>query len=200
MSIAGFQTWLRGMGYPAGASDGIRGKNTTEAAFAYAWDRFMEQAPKGATIDPRALALIKEFEGFRPETYRDPVGILTIGYGTTKAAGVGIDPQPGMRISEDEAEKYLMRALDKFGDQIRPLMKREPTPAQYGAMLSLAYNIGPGAFSGSTVLERFNKGDLDGAAEAFHWWKRAGGRVLKGLVRRRAAEAELFLKSESPPG
>jgi lysozyme len=60
-------------------------------------------------------------------------------------------------------------------------------------MLSLAYNIGPGAFSGSSVLKRFNQGDMQGAADAFLMWNKGGGKVLKGLTRRREAERELFL-------
>jgi lysozyme len=144
-------------------------------------------------LDPRALALIKEFEDFRAEAYKDAVGVWTIGYGTTAAAGVGINPQPGMKITKAEAEMYLNRAIDKFADQIFPLMTRTPTSAQFGAMLSLAYNIGPGAFSGSSVLKRFNQGDIQGAADAFLMWNKGGGKILKGLTRRREAERELFL-------
>lgn len=196
MSIADVQGWLVALGYNPGKIDGLMGQRTRDAMYAFAWDRLAEMGPAPAVeneIDPRAIALIKEFEGFRSEAYRDPVGIWTIGYGTTKAAGVGIDPKAGMTITEAEAEKYLRRALDKFAEQIRPHIKRPTTPAEFGAMLSLAYNIGPGAFSGSTVLERFNAGDKAGAAEAFGWWNRAGGKVLAGLVRRRKAEADLFL-------
>ena len=149
-------------------------------------------------INDAALDLIKEFEGFRAHAYVDPVGIVTIGYGTTGRAGVGIDPKLGDTITEEQAEGYLMRALEKFAAHIAPAMKREPTENQYGAMLSLAYNIGPGAFVKSSVLRRFNAGDIAGAAEAFLMWNKAGGKVLKGLVRRREAERALFLTAEKP--
>jgi len=147
-------------------------------------------------IDPRAIGLIKEFEGFRATAYLDAVGVPTIGYGTTAAAGVGITPKLGMTISEAEAEMYLTRAVEKFAARIRPALIREPTPAQFGAMVSLAYNIGPGAFKGSSVLRLFNAGDPAGAADAFRLWNKAGGRVLNGLVRRREAELALFLSDE----
>jgi len=144
-------------------------------------------------INSAALRLIKEFEGFEAEAYKDPVGIVTIGYGTTAAAGVGISPKLGDKITEAQATDYLKRAVDKFAAQILPKITRTPTGNQFGAMVSLAYNIGPGAFNKSTVLRRFNAGDTSGAADAFLMWNKAGGKVLAGLTRRRKAERELFL-------
>jgi lysozyme len=144
-------------------------------------------------INAAAIALIKEFEGFRAETYLDSAGIPTIGYGTTAAAGVGIVPKPGMRISEPDAEEYLHAALSRFAAKVAPLLKREPTENQYGAMMSLAYNIGPTGFARSSVLKRFNEGNIPAAADAFLLWNKAGGKVLRGLVRRREAERALFL-------
>lgn len=147
-------------------------------------------------INQAGIDLIKEFEGFRASTYRDSVGVLTIGYGTTAAAGVGITPGIGMTITQEQAEAYLRAAVNKFAAQIRAKMTREPTPNQFAAMVSLAYNIGPGGFARSSVLRKFNAGDLAGAAAAFALWNKAGGRVLAGLTRRRAAEAALFLKPQ----
>lgn len=148
-------------------------------------------------INSAALRLIKEFEGFEAEAYKDPVGIVTIGYGTTAAAGVGISPKLGDKITEAQATDYLKRAVDKFAAQILPKITRTPTGNQFGAMVSLAYNIGPGAFNKSTVLRRFNDGDTQGAADAFLMWNKAGGKVLAGLTRRRKAERELFLTPDS---
>ena len=66
------------------------------------------------TVNQRTLDLIKSFEGLRLDAYRDSVGVWTIGYGTTAAAGVGIEPAAGMKITEAEAAVYLDRALAKF--------------------------------------------------------------------------------------
>ncbi|WP_299945386.1 lysozyme [uncultured Ruegeria sp.] len=145
-------------------------------------------------INDAGLDLIKRFEGFEPKAYRDPVGVWTIGYGTTSRAGIGVTVSPGMEVSEEQASQYLMAALDKFGEQILPGFQRKPNENQYAAMLSLAYNIGPGAFRKSTCLKRFNKGDDEGSAQALQWFNKAGGKVLRGLVRRRQAESELFLR------
>lgn len=146
-------------------------------------------------INAAGLDMIKRFEGFSEEAYRDTAGILTIGYGTTAAAGVGITPKAGMRITEEEAERYLLAAIAKTEAAIGPFLKA-PNDNQRGAMVSLAYNIGAGAFNRSTVLRRFNAGDVVGAAEAFAMWNKAGGAVVRGLVRRREAERSLFL---TPP-
>jgi len=150
-------------------------------------------------VNEEAIDLIKEFEGFRAQAYLDPVGVWTIGYGTTAAAGVGIDPRDGMVITEADAGKYLMRAVNKFAAQIKPHITREATDNQFGAMVSLAYNIGPGAFNGSTLLRRFNSGDTAGAENEFLRWNKAGGKVLAGLTRRREAERALFLADDDTP-
>ena len=145
------------------------------------------------TINQAGLALIKEFEGFRANAYLDPVGIWTIGYGTTSAAGVGITVKPGMRITEAKAASYLSAAINKFAAQIDPLITQPITENERAAFLSLAYNIGPGAFAKSSALRKFNEGDKRGAADAILLWNKAGGRVLAGLTRRREAERALFL-------
>jgi lysozyme len=144
-------------------------------------------------INQASLNLIKEYEGFRAKAYQDSVGVWTVGFGTTAAAGVGIDPKPGMVITQAQAENYLAAAIEKFSAQIAPAITHPANPNEFGAMVSLAYNIGPGAFKRSSVLRRFNAGDKQGAAAAFKMWNKAGGKVLAGLTRRREAEAKLFL-------
>ena len=145
-------------------------------------------------VNAATLALIKEFEGLRLEAYKDPVGIWTIGYGTTAAAGLGITPKAGVKITEAQAEGYLLAALDKFAAGIRPAITAPINENEWGAFLSLAYNIGPGAFKKSSALRKFNAGDKAGAANAILLWNKAGGKVLAGLTRRRAAEKTLFLE------
>lgn len=146
--------------------------------------------PNRATVD-----LIKVFEGLRLEAYLDAADppVWTIGYGTTAAAGVGVVPKAGMYITQAEAEMYLRRGVEKFAAQIAPMITRPINENEFGAFVSLAYNIGPGAFRSSSALRRFNEGDRAAAADAILLWNKAGGRVLNGLVRRRAAERDLFL-------
>lgn len=148
-------------------------------------------------INQAGIDLIKKWEGFRAETYRCSAGVLTIGYGTTKAAGVGIDPQPGMRITEAQATEYLRKTVDKFAAQIRPAITAPINENEFAAFVSLAYNIGPGAFRKSSALRHFNQGNKAKAADAILLWNKAGGRVLKGLQNRRAEERALFLAPAS---
>jgi len=145
-------------------------------------------------INKAALDLIKEFEGFRANAYKDPVGIWTIGYGTTAMAQVGIEPKAGMVITEAQALAYLDAAIVKFEHNVTKVLKRPANENEYGAMVSLAYNIGPSAFAKSSVLRKFNEGDNVGAADAFLLWNKAGGKVMAGLTRRRKAERDFFLK------
>lgn len=137
-------------------------------------------------IGPRALALIKSSEGLRLKAYRCPAGIATIGYGST-----GPHVAMGMTITEPEAETLLREDLERFEKGVAAVAG-EMTPGQFGSMVSLAFNIGLGAFGGSSVLRKHRAGDFAGAADAFRLWNKGGGRVLPGLVKRRAAEAALY--------
>jgi lysozyme len=147
-------------------------------------------------INQATIDLVKRWEGFRAKAYLCPAGIWTIGYGTTSSAGVGINVKPGMIITEKDADRYLRLGLDKFARQIRPSIKVPINENQFGAFLSLAYNIGPGSFRGSSALRKFNDGDIKGAADAIKLWNKAtvnGKRqVLQGLVNRRNDEVVLF--------
>ena len=143
-------------------------------------------------INKASADLIKEFEGLRLTAYKCSADVWTIGWGTTAAAGVGIEPKAGMKITVDQAELYFQRGIDKFAAQIKAMLTRAPNENQFGAMVSLAYNIGPSAFKRSSVLRHFNAGNDAAAANAFLAWNKAGGKVLRGLVNRRADEAALY--------
>lgn len=138
------------------------------------------------------LNLIKKFEGLSLVAYEDAVGVLTIGFGHTAAAGPP-NPRRGVRITEAEAEAILARDLGKYEDAVLSALNRQPTQNQFDAMVSLCFNIGPGAFAGSRVVKAFNAGDMEAAGQAFLGWTRAGGAQLRGLKKRREAEKRLFL-------
>ena len=142
-------------------------------------------------INQEGLELIKVFEGCELKAYRDAVGVLTIGYGST-----GGHVKVGMTITRVEAEQLLREDLQRFEVGVdQRLGDTEVTDNQFSAMVSLAFNIGLANFSGSSVLRRILAGNVQGAADAFLMWNKAGGKELKGLTRRRAAERELFLKA-----
>jgi lysozyme len=136
-----------------------------------------------------AAALIRQFEGYRSRAYRCPAGKWTIGYGHTagvKAGDVWTQEQAD-RALEQDIGKYRKAVLIACPDLI-------DHPNRLAACISLAYNIGTGAFAGSSVARHINKGDSRAAADAFLLWVNAGGKKLEGLVRRRQAEQAVFLK------
>ncbi len=143
----------------------------------------------------QGLALIRDFEGFAASAYRCPAGIWTIGYGHTSAAGPPL-VEPGMKMSREEAERVLAADIATFAKGVRGELTRELAPQQFSAIVSFAYNAGLGAFRRSSLLRAVNEGRLDSVPQKLMLWVRAGGRVLPGLVRRRRAEADLFMSKE----
>lgn len=144
------------------------------------------------TINKAGLELVKHFEGLRLEAYLDPVGIWTIGWGHT-----GSDVYPGQKITEKQAEALLAADLTLHEKFVSDKVTVKINANQLAALTSFAFNAGNGALASSTLLKKLNSGDMDGAAKEFHRWVKGtiGGvkKALPGLVRRRKAEAELFL-------
>lgn len=144
-------------------------------------------------VSKNGIQLIKQFEGVELKAYRDAVGVWTIGYGHTSAAG-GLQVKAGLTITQRQADEMLANDLGQYErgvmDAIAPRM---PNQNQFDAMVSLAYNIGVGAFKKSSVARHFKAGSIKSAAASFLLWNKAKGRVLKGLTNRRQKEMALFL-------
>lgn len=139
-----------------------------------------------------ALDLIKISEGFEAKWYRCSAGKWTIGYGTRGSPTP--DQIKNETITKKDATARMMEHVRlRACDPIELRVKVDLTDNQFGALVSLVYNIGSGNFSQSTLLKLLNKEDYEGAADQFQWWRKAGGVILDGLVTRRAKEKELFL-------
>lgn len=139
--------------------------------------------------------LIERNEGCVLHSYYDSVGVLTIGYGCT-GRGVYV----GQVITQAQADQMLS---DRLAQEFEPGVERvidgaDTTQGQFDAMVSLAYNIGVGAFSGSSVARKHRAGDYEGAADAFLLWNKAGGLILSGLDRRRHEEQAMYLAGAVP--
>ena len=137
-------------------------------------------------ISAKGLGLIKEFEGCELTAYVCPAGVLTIGYGST-----GSHVSSGQTITEAQAEALLLNDLVRFEKAVNELVKVPMTQGAYDALVSFIFNCGEGAFADSTLLRELNEGkDPNAVAKAqLPRWTNGG---LAGLVRRRAAEVELF--------
>lgn len=142
-------------------------------------------------INKATLELIKSFEGLELKAYKDAVGVWTIGYGHTAMAG-GLVPTAGMTITKEQAEALLLKDLKKYEDAVHRFIRVPLTENQYGALVSFTYNLGPGNLEKSTLRKKINAKDYKGAAQEFLRWDRAGGKVLRGLTRRREAEKALY--------
>jgi lysozyme len=144
------------------------------------------------------LSLIRQAEGLRLRAYLCPAGVWTIGIGTTVYPD-GRKVQRGDKCTEQQADRYLAHDLQEFERAVAAMVTVPLTGNQFASLVSLAYNVGIGALRGSTLLRLLNAGDYAGAANQFPRWNRGGGRVLPGLVKRRAAERDLFLTPDSAP-
>lgn len=147
------------------------------------------------------LELIKSFEGFRARPYMDPVGIWTVGYGHVIRVGEevlrGLGKQTTAHVlfpralTPMDALTLLMEDVDQVADHVSDVIRVELKPNQFDALVSFEYNTG--ALKGSTMAKLLNRALYRLAAEEFGRWVHADGKVLPGLVRRRAAEKALFL-------
>jgi lysozyme len=152
----------------------------------------------GIAIDQMVVSLfgidlICGFEGLRLKAYDDGVGVWTIGFGTTVYPN-GIRVKKGDTCTEAQAKAYMVYDLKKFESTVNSAVTVPLNQNQFDALVSLAYNIGPSAFSKSTLVKKLNAGDIRGAVEQFDVWVNAGGKRMQGLVNRRAKEKEVFLK------
>ena len=141
-------------------------------------------------ISAEGLSLIKKFEGCELKAYRCAANVLTIGYGVTK--GVTED----MEISQEEAESLLQEEMHEYEGYINDMVKVPLEQHQFDAMVSWVFNLGSGNLSSSTLLKKLNNSEYDEVPAQIRRWNKAGGKVLDGLIRRREAEAKMFMNED----
>lgn len=151
-------------------------------------------------LSDEGLRLIKSFEGYHRRlpngdcvAYLCPAGVWTIGHGCTEGV------KEGMSWTEAEAEAALHREIAKFEAGVTRLVTAEINQNQYDALVSFAYNCGLGALEKSKILKLTNAGKFSEAAASFAAWNKGGGKVLPGLVQRRAREASVYMKPTEAP-
>ena len=137
-------------------------------------------------ISKKGIELLTHFEGLELEAYQDSVGVWTIGYGHTKGV------VSGMTITKSQAKDMLQTELIEYQGYINDIVKVQLSQNQFDALVCWVYNLGPTNLRSSTLLKVLNQRDKLLAPEQIRRWNKAGGKVLKGLVRRREAEALLF--------
>jgi lysozyme len=140
----------------------------------------------------KGIAIIRKFEGLKLTAYLCPANVWTIGYGSTFYEN-GSKVQQGDKITLDRADKLLFEMVKRFEISVKGLIKSSINENQLGALTSFAFNVGVGALNKSTLLKKVNANPNDPTIRnEFMRWTKAGGKVLKGLVTRREAEANLY--------
>ena len=138
-------------------------------------------------ISQEGLELIKKFEGCKLEAYKCSAGVLTIGYGHTG----GVNPYD--EISQEEAENLLKEDITKFEKYVEDNVKIDLKQNQFDALVAWTFNLGVGNLRSSTMLKELNNLNYKKVPSEMKRWNKAGGKTLNGLVRRREAEALLFV-------
>lgn len=152
---------------------------------------YLEQKSGVKVLSPKGVDLIKGFEGYKSNAYLDSANVWTIGHGTIKYPN-GTRVKKGDVCTPAQAVEYMKHDLIGFEKTVNTEVKVPINQNQYDALVSLTYNIGQGAFSGSTLLKKLNAKDYAGASEQFLVWKKAGGQVVQGLLNRRIKERAVF--------
>lgn len=149
----------------------------------------MKRSTKTAAgVFAAAVTVVAAYEGLSTVAYRDVVGVPTICYGETDGVKMG------MKVSRDGCKFMLQNSLKKYDDGMKACLTRDIPDGMHIAFISFTYNVGIAGFCHSTVARRANAGDFRGACDALLAWNRAGGRVIKGLDRRRRDERKQCLE------
>lgn len=156
------------------------------------------------SLEHRVIDMIKHHEGVRVRPYQCPALIWTVGVGhvidqshirvpLAERKALPIPDGWDRTLSMGEVDEMLAKDLVSFENGVCRLCPDGLTPGRLGALTSFAFNVGLGNLQRSSLRMKHNRGDYEGAAEAFLDWTKAGGKVLKGLVSRRNDERALYL-------
>ena len=156
-------------------------------------------------VSDAAKAMIKHHEGVRMRPYRCPALLWTVGVGHVidpSHAAVKYEERKNLpipagwdrQLSMGEVDAILAQDLGRFERGVARLCPAAVnSQGQFDALVSFAFNVGLGNLQRSSIRMRYNRGDIEGAADAFLMWTKAAGRVLPGLVKRRQDERAMFL-------
>jgi lysozyme len=139
------------------------------------------------------MKMIIHHEGVRLRPYKCPAGLWTVGVGHLIGDGKTLPDDWNRTFTMEEVNEILKKDLNRFEKGVLRLCPNGLTQSRFDALVSFSFNVGLGNLQRSSVRMRHNRGDYDGAAEAFLMWTKAAGRVLPGLVKRRQDERSLYL-------
>jgi lysozyme len=146
-------------------------------------------------VNKAGLDLVKSFEKCVLHPYDDGAGYMTIGWGHLIRRGEHFD-----KITQAEADELLRHDLADAEHAVESQVKVPLTDNQFGALVSFAFNVGAGGLGRSSMLRALNRGEYGAVPERLKVWNKAGGKVLRGLTRRRKAEGDLFKSASGVAG
>ena len=144
-------------------------------------------------VSEQCIKMIKHHEGVRTKPYQDPIGLWTVGVGHLIEDGKKLPKEWNRELTDEEVDALLYKDLERFEIGVKRLTKVALSQSQFDALVSFSFNVGLGNLQSSTLRSKLNREDYEGASNEFPKWRRAGGKILKGLVKRRADEKALFL-------
>ena len=156
-------------------------------------------------VSPELIKLVKHHEGVRTRPYQCPALIWSVGVGHVidpTHAAVKYEERKSLPVpagwdrtlTMDEVDRILSQDLGRFERGVARLCPAAlGHQGQFDALVSFAFNVGLGNLQRSSIRMRYNRGDVEGAADAFLMWTKAAGKVLTGLVKRRNDERAMFL-------
>ena len=145
-------------------------------------------------LSAEGINLIKRFEGVRSRPYRCSAKLWTVGVGHLIGDGKSLPDSWNRTFTEKEINALLIRDLSRFERGVRMYIKVPLRQCEYDSLCSFAFNLGLGTLQRSTLRQKINRGDKEGAAKELLKYCRAGGKIIKGLQIRREAEYQMFLR------
>lgn len=144
-------------------------------------------------ISDKGLNFIKRFEGVRNRPYRCSAGLWTVGVGHLIGDGKSLPESWNRTFTKEEIDALLIRDISRFERGVRMYIKVPLRQSEFDALCSFSFNLGLGTLQRSTLRQKINRYDKEGAAKEILKYCRAGGKIIKGLQRRREAEYQMFL-------
>jgi len=155
-------------------------------------------------VSAKAVEMIQHHEGVRYRPYRCPARLWTVGVGhvlypeqgklpVDQRDGFALRPEDDRQFTKDEVDGILRRDLQRFERGVEQLISVALTQGQFDACVSFAFNVGLGTLQRSTFRQKVIRGEKDAAVASLLQYCKAGGKVLKGLEKRRKDEAALFV-------
>ena len=155
-------------------------------------------------VSDKALKAIIHHEGVRYKPYLCPAGLWTVGVGhvlypkqgllpVAERSSIGLRVEDFRQFTKDEVDAILKKDLQRFERGVLRYCPNSLTQGQFDALVSFSFNVGLGTLQRSTLRQKHNRGEFDGAAAEFMKYTKGGGKVLKGLVNRRKDEMKIYI-------